>query len=59
MQLKSYLILLLSVRETVGGWVDPDTKLEFHSTVSLTEGDDRAYELVRVNKGFFYNIDKE
>lgn len=46
MQVTPFLILQLLVRETVGGWVDPDTQLEFHSTVPLTEGDDRVYELV-------------
>lgn len=46
MHLLSYLILLLPVRETLCGWVDPDTKIQFHSTVPLSEGDDREYELV-------------
>jgi hypothetical protein len=52
MQITSYLIFLLPVGETVGGWVDPDTKLEFRSTLPLTGGDDREYELVRVDCRF-------
>ena len=39
-------LLATSVSTGIAGWVDPDTPEAFHSTMPLTPGDTRGFELV-------------
>lgn len=41
-------LLLLVPAFTGAGWVDPDSPKDALSTQALTKGDDRQYELVRL-----------
>lgn len=53
------LILFIQCIDNVQcGWIDPDTKDEYHSTIPLTTSDQRQYQLVRSDCTFlFYYYD--
>ena len=44
------LVSCLQYSVVYSGFVDPDTPHDFHAIKALTEGDDREYELVSVQR---------